>query len=69
MTEMPVEVEQLRNEQVAKISQMSDRELQEYIALQNMEITRILAEGVGALQSFQSGPMGNMIGKMFGAGK
>lgn len=66
---LPSDVEEMRAEQVAKISAMTDRELSEYIAIQNMEITRILAEGVGALQSFQTGPMGSMVARMFGGGK
>lgn len=44
----------------------TERELLERIARQNDEIVSLLGQGIGALQSFQSGPMGAMVGKIFG---
>lgn len=49
-------------------STYNDRELLERIATQNDQIVCLLSQGIAALQSFQSGPMGAMVGRFFGSG-
>lgn len=52
-------------EHAALISDMDDRQLMETVYMQNAEILRLLAEGIGTLQAFQNGGMGKMLAGMF----